>query len=341
MLQKKIWGEGLGSLFALALVLGLFTPAKALAIDVQEFEKKLTSAEGVEGEVHGAAVPLSIYVFNYRNPTNFFDYLEMSLVSFDAEITRKLATLSRHDRVRIKGQFLLNPSPQKHITLSSLEVVKKYQSGYAVDPYHYEAKIPDEILHEDCVTFLVHAVHADGHVLVVEYKDAVMPIYVRNGELTKNLSRNDIVRLRYKIQQTPDRPAHLMLDETKGDAVRVVDSIVGLHGKPADFEGALVLFPQSPEVKFNVFAVLQELPHGLRRQFTLVNFDSPEAFAAIRLKLQQAWDRHPGKWVNGRNKLVNTVVRVRAKGSYNEVDPNQANAQILLKDVNAIEVIER
>jgi hypothetical protein len=112
---------------------------------------------------------------------------------------------------------------------------------------------------------------------------------------------------------------------------------VALHGKPADLEGALVLFPQSPQVRFNVFAVLQELPGGLKRQFTLADFTSPAVFADIRAKLQAAWDAAPAA-VSGRNKLVSQSVRVRVKGTFNEVDTSQANVQILLDGPEAIDV---
>ena len=90
---------------------------------------------------------------------------------------------------------------------------------------------------------------------------------------------------------------------------------------------------------FNVFAVLQELPEGLKRQYTLVNFDNPETFKKIREKLQAAWDKHTKDYVNGRNKLVSTHVRIKATGTFNEVDPNQANAQILLSTPEGIEIL--
>ena len=59
----------------------------------------------------------------------------------------------------------------------------------------------------------------------------------------------------------------------------------------------------------------------------------------IRRKLQDAWDAAgPGAAVSGRNKLISTKVRVRAKGTFNEIDPNQANAQIVLSGVDSLEI---
>jgi hypothetical protein len=100
------------------------------------------------------------------------------------------------------------------------------------------------------------------------------------------------------------------------------------------------MFPKSPQVIFNVFAVLQELPGGMQRQYTLVNFDSPEKFTAIRTKLQDAWDAGgPDAAKSGRNKLISTKVRVRVTGTFNEIDPNQANAQIVLDSADSVQIV--
>ena len=176
---------------------------------------------------------------------------------------------------------------------------------------------------------------------MADYKDAVVPIFVHNGELTKGLYRNDVVKLTFNIQEYPDRPVHLNLDETASKPVEVIDSVKALHGKPASVEGALILFPKSPEIIFNVFAVQDVLPSGVKRQYTLVNMDDPAVFRQIREALQKAWDRHPGEYVNGRNKLVSTRVRVKVTGTFNEVDPGQANAQILLPSVTSVQIIEK
>ena len=167
----------------------------------------------------------------------------------------------------------------------------------------------------------------------------VLPVFVRRPELTRELARNDVVRLHYEIRSRPDRPVHLELADA-AQPVEVVDSITALHGRAADLEGALVLFPQSPQVRFNVFAVLEPLVGGAQRQFTLVNFDDAAKFTAIRAKLQAAWDgAGPDAAVSGRNKLISTKVRVRVKGIYNQIDPNQANAQIVLDGPEAIEIV--
>jgi hypothetical protein len=216
-------------------------------------------------------------------------------------------------------------------------VVKKHESTPDVPSYDYAANIPEDLRGKDNELFLVHAVHAGGKILVVEHKDVVLPVYVQRPELTAKLARNDVVRLWIEIRSEPDKPVHLQLRDVE-QPVEVVESVMQMHGKPALVEGPLVLFPQSPQVRFNVFAVLQKLPGGLQRQFTLANFENQETFDQIREKLQKAWDSAP-EAVSGRNKLISKKIRVRARGKFNEVDANQANVQILVEGAGDVEIL--
>lgn len=304
-----------------------------------QLERELGAGRAVEGEIHGAYPDLNLYVFTFRNPENFFEYVEVSLVAPTDALRAQLAELRRHDRVRVGGAIMDNRSQQTHIELASLEVVRKYEATPPIPPYEYETSIPDDLQGKSSELFLVHAVNAGGSVLVVEHEDVVLPVYVTRPELTRALARNDVVRLFYEIRTRPDRPVHLQLADVERP-VEVVDSITALHGKPAAIEGELVLFPQSPQVRFNVFAVLQKLPGNAQRQYTLVNFDDPAVFETIRNKLQAAWDAGgAGSFVSGRNKLVSTKVRIRATGTFNQIDPNQANAQIVLAGPDSIDVL--
>lgn len=304
-----------------------------------KLEREIQSGRTVEGEIHGAFPDLELYVFTYRNPKNFFEFVEASLVAPTAELAAELAALRRHDRVRIQGGMMDNRSNQLHVELSALEVVSKYEASPPIPSYEYQTSIPDDLRDKDSELFLVHAVNAGGSVLVVEHEDVVLPVYVSRPELTRDLARNDVVRLFYEIRSQPDRPVHLQLQDIE-QPVEVVESVAALHGQPASIEGPLVMFPRSPQVRFNVFAVLQELPGNTQRQYTLVNFDSPEVFETIRTKLQDAWDAAGSdSAVSGRNKLISTKVRVRATGTFNQIDPNQANAQIVLTGPEAIEVL--
>jgi hypothetical protein len=304
-----------------------------------ELQREIRAGRAVEGDIHGAYPDLDLYVFTYRDPANFFESVDVSLVAGNPELEATLTNLKRHDRVRIEGTLMDNRSAQMHVEVSALEVARKYEPTPPIPTYAYEATIPDDLRGKGSELFLVHAVHASGSVLVVEHGDVVLPVFVRLPELTRNLARNDLVRLHFEVRSRPEAPVHLQLQEIE-TPVEVVESVMALHGQPASIEGPLVLFPESPQVRFNVFAVLQKLPGNHRRQFTLVNFDDSEAFAQIRDKLQTAWDAaDPDTIVSGRNKLINTDVRVLATGTFNQIDPGQANAQIVLEGPDAIEIL--
>lgn len=321
----------------LILALSLFSRA-SFAVDLGQVEKDL-NGPGAVGWIHGSVKDRNLFVFTVRSPDNFFDFAELSLTSEDdPAILAKLATFGRHDKVLVKGSFLKNPSPQKHVRVTSIELVQKYTQPYPREDYRYAAKIPADLMSGSRATFLVHAVAGDGAILVLEYKDQVVPMFVKKPELAKDLYRGDVVDLAYKIQKDPGAPTHLNVDDSAPNPLRVLDSIRAVHGKAGSMDGELVLFPKSPEIKFNVFAVLQRLDGGLTRQFTLVNFDDADAFQKIRAKLQAEWDKFPGAYVNGRNKLVSTKIHVRARGTFNEIDPSQANPQILLKSADDIEL---
>lgn len=327
-------------LFLGSVILSLNLAPKAFAVDLGQIEKDLNGS-GLVGWIHGEVTDRELIVFTYRNPEDFFDNIQMSLIPETDELANALVTLGRHDQIRIKGHFMKNPSPQKHIKVTSVELVTKYKNPYAPAPYEHQAKLPADLETLDHGTFLVHAIGGSGHILVVEFKDQIVPIYVHDEKLTADLYRGDIVNLHFTQQKDPDQPTHLKLVETSPDALIRVQAIKDLQGRPATVEGALILFPQSPEIKFNVFAVEDTSFPGIKRQFTLLNQTDMVAFQKIREKLQAAWDRHPGAFVNGRNKLVSTQIRVRAKGVFQEIDPGQANAQVLLESADSLELIEQ
>jgi hypothetical protein len=326
------------SIFSLTLtsIIAAFS-ASVFAIDLGKVEADLKGA-GAVGWLHGSSAQTGLYAFTVRNPENFFDYVIVSLVNSESVTRETLATFSRHDKVRIQGEFLNNRSPQKHVLVKSIELLKKFEAPTGPIPDHnYQAELPKDLVGLNQATFLVHAIAGEGRILVTEYKDVVVPIYVRNPILIKDLFRNDVVELRFKIQSDPGRPTHLRLLETEAEPIKVIESIKQKHGLPADVLGSLVLFPKSPEIIFNVFAVQELLPNGLSRQHTIVNFKDPQVFAKIREKLQTAWDQKP-EHTSGRNKLVSSGVRVRVKGTFNVVDANQANPQILIESPEQISV---
>lgn len=296
------------------------------------------AAEGVVGEVHGSSPSQNLYVFTWRNPANFFDYLNCSLVPASSEIRRVLETLGRHDRIRIRGALLENRSPQPHIEITSLEIVSRHGG---VPDYEHKTDLPKDLPIDSngqgVARFLVHAVHGDGKILVLEFGDSVVPVYVSLPEQSRHLARNDWIELHYRAHRHEGAPVHLTPQRIEAP-IRVIESAMAKHGQAVEMVGPLILFPQSPQVKFDVFAVGEALEGGLLRQYTLVNFDSPEVFQALREKCARAWMSAPKQADNARNKWIHRTLRVRVRGVYNAVDANQANVQIVLRSVEDLEV---
>jgi hypothetical protein len=168
--------------------------------------------------------------------------------------------------------------------------------------------------------------------IVCEYKDAVVPVVGIPGK-ANNLYRGDKVKIRFKIQSHPRRPSHLVLDETAEKPVEVMERLVDLHGRETCVEGTLVKFPKSPEVSFDVFALQRTDSDFVTLDYTLVNFENVELFKAIREKAAAAWDQHPETVTNGRNKLHNPRLNVKACGTLNVVSPSQANPQVVINKI--------
>ena len=317
-------------------------PEEESGVSLDQIAKDL-KGPGVVGEVHAVVAEQSLFVFTVRNPNDFFDFRHFSLVPKLPSVARSLSELQRHDRIRLHGELMENRSPQPHIEVSALEMVRAYDPGMPIPPYEREVTIPEDLPRDDQgrgeALFLVHAIHAGGKILVVEFKDAVLPVYVVDPALTKDLYRNDVIRMRYKVRRTPSAPTHLALRSDAGPAVELLESAVAKHGQPADVTGPLVMFPKSPQVLFDVFAVHEDVEGGATRQYTLINFGSPEVFHAIRQKCADAWARDPDTVRNGRNKLIHERIRVRARGVFNVVDPNQANVQIKLESADDLELL--
>src|SRR5690606_27722599 len=102
------------------------------AIDMVLLEKQLNT-EGITGWIHGRSDDQKLYVFVYRAPNSFFDDAHFPLLSGTLEVTKLLPTLSRHDKVKIKGEFIKNKAPITHIRVRSIEIVKEHESSHEYD----------------------------------------------------------------------------------------------------------------------------------------------------------------------------------------------------------------
>jgi len=331
-----------------SLLVFIFSLVNAESINSPElykqFETELESAQGVTVEVHGADHQNGLYVISYR-PQNFFDYVIISLQgdymspNYD-KVAEVLKTLQRHDFIQIKGQTNPFISPaQNHVMVNELAVVKKFTSIYNptdADYQHY-TDVYTELGQKTSAIVKVHASLLEGQIFVVEYGDANIPVVVKNTDLTKNLFRGDKVEIKYTLQAHPKAPPHFILGDT-ADSLRVIDTIANQHGQPLQRCGQLVMFPQSPQVKFNVFALMYDIGDNLFRTYTLINFEDMKLFEALRLKAQTAWDANTSTIVQGRNYFVNPKLKICANGTGNMIVPTQANPQILIDKIEDLTV---
>jgi len=96
------------------------------------------------------------------------------------------------------------------------------------------------------------------------------------------------------------------------------------------------MFPKSPMVMFPVFAIDVDMGDGVLLPHTVLSFTDPELFKEARKKFQQEWDRHPETVRQYRNKFINDGIEVSVSGTYNMIDPLQANPQIVIKALDDI-----
>lgn len=311
---------------------------KPAGINMDELEKSL-KGEGLTGEIHAADPANRQYVFTYRDPKDFFNNVQIGMLSHKKDVLEFFQSMKRHDRVMIKGELFhtgefFPPSPQPHIEVKSIQMVKSYDAPVkASDKFQKATPLPDELKGLNEANFLVHAVLKNGAFLVLEYKDNFVFVVVPDPKLCENLYRNDRIHMRYKVQNFPEKPTHLEVDPDTSNGkqpITVLDSIHVLHKKSLTQEGNLVRFPKSPQINRDIWAVEQKSSDGNSRTFTLVNFVKEGEQDKIDAKLKGWWDQCPDKIIDGRNKLYKPSLRIKAKGIMNVIDQNQANAQMKL-----------
>ncbi len=295
--------------------------------------------EGVELEVHGVVPMSSMFVVTYRNPTNFFQSVHLSLLGSTPELRTFIKTLKRHDVILVKGGYQNIPSPQKHIRAAEISLISRSSEAPHSEEYTYEA-LPAQILGMKSLIGKVHAVYGDGRILVVEYKDLVVPVYVEAQWMAEAnaLSRGDKIEIHYVIQDGPSRPVHVNFDPAHADALKVLHAVTLDHGKPKTMTGKMVMFPKSPMVMFPVFAIDVDMGDGVFIPHTVLSFTDVELFKQARAKFQEAWDRHPETVRNYRNKFINDALTVTVTGTYNMIDPLQANPQLVITSLDDIQI---
>ena len=314
-----------------------YHPEAYQGLNIENLSQELTST-GLIGRIHGAAGGSQMFVMAVREPNNFFNHREFSLISSDETTVEQLNQLNRHDLVCVQGDILTNPSPQKHIALSSIQVLESWSQPAGFAPYERQVNLPAEVKEQTSLIGKVHAIGEAGKILVIGYQDLVLPFYVQETKYTQNLYRGDIVQLNYQIQENPQRPLHLQLDTTVEQPLKVIDAIADWHNQPQTLKGSLVKFPQSPQLKFDVYAMEVDT-QGIKRYFTLINFDDMIKFEQIRQKLAKIWDENLDTAISGRNMLINPEVSIEATGLGNIISSEQANPQILLESAEQVKQV--
>ena len=312
-----------------------YHPEAYQGLELNQLSRELKRT-GLIGRIHGASASSKLFVMSVREPENFFNYREFSLLPKNKQTLATLNQVKRHDRVCIQGNFRANPSPQKHIAVRSIQVLESWSGRSGFPDYERQVNLPAELFDRTDFVGKVHAIGEDGKILVVEYNDGVIPLFVESTEYTQGLYRGDIIRLSYQLQKIPKNPTHLRLNSEAEKPIEVIDAIADWNGVEKTLTGNLVKFTQSPQLKFDVYAIEVETK-GIKRYFTLVNFEDTDEFQNIRDKLAQIWDNNLETAKSGRNMLINPEVKIEAHGITNIVSPEQANPQILLKNAEAIQ----
>lgn len=309
------------------------------AIPIEEIDQKLKT-EGLPVWIHGAVGNQGLFVVSYRRPDNFFVFIDIGVYPKNAETRELLKSAKRHDAVRIWGVRENEKTNQPHIAVTKMVVEKKYEGLDPYPPYERKQELPKDLIGKTEFIGKVHALFLGGEAMVLEYGDAIVPVFVetRFRPLTEKLNRGDKVKIQFVVQESPKRPPHLNLNGAAAKPLEVLWSPSSEHDKPMTKEGALVMFPQSPQIAFNVFAVQVDIGNGVFLDYTLVNFENPELFKKLRAKCQAAWDAHQASLQNGRNKLVNPRLYVKATGKINYIDANQANPQVLLNALDDLRI---
>jgi len=309
-------------------------PASA-EIPLSEIEEKL-AGPGLEVWIHGSVPQHSLFVVSYRRPDNFFVFIDLSIYGASDEAKQMLAGSKRHDRVRVWGELNNSKTSQPHIAAERILLEERFTGLDPYPPYDREVSIPNDLKDKSEFIGKVHALFNGGEILVVEYKDAVLPVFVpaKSRNWTAGLNRGDKIRLHFEVQKGPRKPTHLNLNTQVAKPLEVLFSSRSQHGQLQTREGSLVMFPKSPQIQFNVFALQQDIGDGVMLEYTLVNFEDAELFRALRAKLQTVWDQEAKSLKNGRNKLLNLRIQVKATGKINVVDSNQANPQVLINNLD-------
>lgn len=300
---------------------------------LDELAARLTK-DGLRGTMHGANARLGTYVFTWWDPGSFFNSQNFSLVPATPEVGTALAGLSRHQELLIHGAMVRVPGSQPHVRVDSVEPGKKWDPGVqSVLPPDKPANLARAVKGKKRLRVLVHAIAEDGGMLAVEYRGSVVPVQVPEDaelrRLVKSLYRGDRIDIRFKVAEHPTTPLHLRLvpaeSGTEEAPIKVLTAAHELHGKVITVEGHLVLFPRSPSIRRDVWGVEELDKDHLDTYYTIFNFKDMKDQEKTDALLRAAWTSKPEGVKDGRNKYIQTRIKVRVTGEVVNPAANQAN----------------
>ena len=321
-------------LLALVVIFVLFSNI-ARTSELPSDVVKQIETQGLVGLIHGADPETGLYLLSYHLPGDFFARYTISLYarSRDTQIKETLSSLHRGDKVEIVGLVGGQETPQPHVRLIKITLLKAYVPVVVTPKEEFKKTLitKAELQAIGKVKAIVHAVGGEGKVVVIEYADNIFPLVVSDTRVSKDLYRGDLVEVEFNVQSDPRQPIHL-----DAKSIKVLEQFKDLNEKEVTYEGRLTLFPASPTISRDVWALEFVVAPGLSRYFTLVNFEPNsngdlEEFDKIDAKLREAWTAQSAEVLGARNKFINLKVKVRAHGKVSVVSAAQANAQIHLK----------
>jgi hypothetical protein len=291
--------------------------------------------------IHSSLAKHRMFSVTYRSPNSFFSYLDFSLVPGNKHIAGQLSTLNRHDYIQIQGELLDLDPCFPHIKVQKIKLLNKYNGMSDLKKYQHKMDY-SKLFEIDEFIGKVHFVSSEMNLIVMEYGDLVLPVFIEKN-FAKSLDpifRGDILKIKFVFRLEPDNPGHIELDLSQKSPLQIIKPMVAGHGDEVQMSGTLVRFPKSPQIKFDIFALKVKSKHLIQHNFTLVNFKDFKLFQEILKKLDQIWKEKAAHVVRGRNYLMNPKIKLRVSGIKNVVSRSQANPQIIINRLEDIELIE-
>lgn len=301
--------------------------------DLGELEKTL-EGPGLPGLVHGVVPERHQVVVRYADPQNPIHTLNFPLLGKTTALKAELEKLRRNDRVVLHGHFKGLDTPIPHLEITAFEVTKKWDWAN-IPSTPIPTTLAEEIAKEPALIGKVHGVVDSGHILLFDYKDQIFPLIVTDNKATVALWTNDKIRVRVTVQPYPKLPTHLVLDESKADAIQVLEKMSDLKGQTKTLKGALAHYPKSV-LAIESWAVQTVDEHGVR-EFNFVLSEDEATSAKIVEQLSQAWKEGVANAKAYRSREINDHIQLEVTGaSVNQV--GAGNPQIYIKSIDALKI---